>query len=114
MNTQAIQKKINDYIETATPEQIVKEFEDMGVEFVDLELTKEQYESIIEMNIAWSALSVGIRTKAFLEKELGLVHRLSVEYRKGLLQELNDKFNEAQSKVESTGALGILFKKLEY
>ena len=36
MNTQAIQKKLNNYMETATPEQIVKEFEDLGVEFVNI------------------------------------------------------------------------------
>ena len=35
MNTQAIQKKLDEYMETATPEQIVKEFEDLGVEFVN-------------------------------------------------------------------------------
>jgi len=34
MDTQAIQNKINKYMETATPEQIVKEFEALGVEFV--------------------------------------------------------------------------------
>lgn len=33
MNTQAIQKKLDNYMETATPEQVVKEFEDLGVEF---------------------------------------------------------------------------------
>ena len=36
MNTQAIQKKLDEYMETATPEQVVKEFEDLGVEFVEL------------------------------------------------------------------------------
>ena len=36
MNTQAIQKKLDEYMETATPEQIVKEFEDLGVEFVNI------------------------------------------------------------------------------
>lgn len=91
-----------------------KEFEDLGVEFVQMELTKEQYEAIIEMNIAWAALSIGIRTKVFLEKELGLTHRVCVDYRKGLLKELDDKFKASQSKVDSLGALDILFNKLNH
>lgn len=33
MNTQAIKNKMDKYMETATPEQIVKEFEELGVEF---------------------------------------------------------------------------------
>lgn len=33
MNTQAIKKKLQAYFDTATPEQIVKEFENLGVEF---------------------------------------------------------------------------------
>lgn len=37
MNTQAIEKKIDEYMETATPEQVVKEFKDSGVEFVQIE-----------------------------------------------------------------------------
>lgn len=35
MDSQAIQKKMDNYMETATPEQIVKEFEDLGVEFIE-------------------------------------------------------------------------------
>ena len=35
MNSQAIQNKLNEYYNTATPEQVVKEFEDMDVEFVE-------------------------------------------------------------------------------
>lgn len=31
MNTQAIKKKLQAYFDTATPEQIVKEFENLGV-----------------------------------------------------------------------------------
>jgi hypothetical protein len=34
MNTQAIEKKMQAYYDTATSEQILKEFEDLGVEFV--------------------------------------------------------------------------------
>lgn len=34
MNTQAIEKRMKAYYDSATPEQIVKEFEDLGVEFV--------------------------------------------------------------------------------
>lgn len=37
MNTQAIKNKLDKYMETATPEQVVKEFEDLGVEFVNSE-----------------------------------------------------------------------------
>lgn len=37
MNSQAIQNKLNEYYNTATPEQVVKEFEDLGVEFVNTE-----------------------------------------------------------------------------
>lgn len=37
MNTQAIQNKLNEYYNSATPEQVVKEFEDMDVEFVKTE-----------------------------------------------------------------------------
>lgn len=114
MNTEAIKQKMETYWETATPEQIIKEFEDLGVEFVQMELTKEQYEAIVEMNVAWTALSVAVRTKAFLEKELGLVHRVCIDYRKGLLKELNDNFKASQSKVESLGALDILFNNLNY
>lgn len=36
MNIQAIQKKLNDYMEKATPEQVVKELEDLGVEFTTI------------------------------------------------------------------------------
>lgn len=35
MNTQVIKNKLDKYMETATPEQVVKEFEDLGVEFVN-------------------------------------------------------------------------------
>lgn len=37
MNSQAIQNKLNEYYNTATPEQVVKEFEDLGVKFVKTE-----------------------------------------------------------------------------
>lgn len=42
MNTQAIEKKLKAYFDTATPEQIVKEFEDLGIEFVSIEELLEQ------------------------------------------------------------------------
>lgn len=41
MNVQAIQQKLNNYMKTATPEQIVKEFEDLGVESVRIKFIFE-------------------------------------------------------------------------
>lgn len=114
MNTQTIEKKMKAYYDIDTSEQVVKEFEELGVEFAQMELTKEQYEAIVEMQVAWAALSVGIRTKVFLEKELGLVHRICVDYRKSLLKELDDNFKASQFKVESLGALDILVNKLNH
>lgn len=44
---EAIQKKMDNYYENATPEQIVKEFEELGVEF-------DEYESsVIENNVVY-------------------------------------------------------------
>lgn len=40
MNTQAVQDKFDKYYESATPEQVVKEFEDLGVEFIELPVTE--------------------------------------------------------------------------
>lgn len=45
MNTQAIQKKLDEYMETATSEQVVEEFEDLGVEF------EEDYQDYIELPV---------------------------------------------------------------
>lgn len=35
MNTQTIKKKLQTYYDTATPEQVLREFEALGVEFTD-------------------------------------------------------------------------------
>lgn len=53
MNTQAIQKKLDEYMETATPEQIVKEFEDLGVEFenyIELPVVEVKEDKILIYN----------------------------------------------------------------
>lgn len=42
MNTQAIQKMDN-YIKTTTPEQVVKEFENLGVEFLITQFNIQEY-----------------------------------------------------------------------
>lgn len=42
MNTKAIKKKLQVYFETSTPEQVVKEFEALGVEFVDIDKDREK------------------------------------------------------------------------
>lgn len=38
MNVDAVQKKMESYWETATPNQVIQEFEDLGVEFIDTSL----------------------------------------------------------------------------
>lgn len=114
MNVDAIKEKMEKYYATATPEQILKEFQNLGVEFVQIELTPEQNQSIIEMNIACTAFSVGMLVKFFLEEELGLTHDICVKYRKGLLKQLDDRFKETQSKADSLGAIKILYEKLKY
>lgn len=43
MNAQAIQKKLDNYMGTATPEQIVKEFENLGVEFLITQFNIQEY-----------------------------------------------------------------------
>ena len=43
MNTQAIEKKLQAYFDTATPEQVVKEFEDLGVEFLITQFNIQKY-----------------------------------------------------------------------
>lgn len=41
MNTQAIEKKLNEYMETTTPERVVKEIDGLGVEFKN-EITHDE------------------------------------------------------------------------
>ena len=48
MNSQAIQNKLNEYYNSATPEQVVKEFEDMDVEFVSI-LTYKDLRRIVKL-----------------------------------------------------------------
>lgn len=43
MNAQTIKKKLDNYMETATPEQVVKEFEDLGVEFLITQFNIQEY-----------------------------------------------------------------------
>lgn len=43
MNTQVIKNKLDKYMETATPEQVVKEFEDLGVKFLITQFNIQEY-----------------------------------------------------------------------
>lgn len=43
MNTQAIKNKLDKYMETATPEQIVKELEELGAEFLITQFNIQKY-----------------------------------------------------------------------
>lgn len=36
MNIEAIKKKLEAYYHTATPEQVIRELEDLGIEFIDI------------------------------------------------------------------------------
>ncbi len=48
MNSKAIQNRLDNYMENATPEQVVKEFEDSGVEFVSI-LTYKDLRRIVKL-----------------------------------------------------------------
>jgi len=51
MNAQAIQKKMNKYMKTATPEQVIKEFEGLGVEFIELPTVTIKHNRIYFWNL---------------------------------------------------------------
>lgn len=96
MNSQAIQKKLNNYMETATPEQVVKEFEDLGVEFVntnDMNLIQQ-----LQVTPKWKEFKEWYNTQGYsilLEREgnIGAVFiEMLFEFQKGVFE----KFIESQ------------------
>ncbi len=53
MNSKAIQNRLDNYRENATPEQVVKEFEDLGVEFenyIELPVVEVKEDKILIYN----------------------------------------------------------------
>lgn len=83
MNIQAIQKKMNEYMEAATPEQIVKEFEDLGVEFIDIEEQK------VKTGLAMLNLfEYMVRNTSDINWKQNLLSQI-----KGRQDELNEKLN---------------------
>lgn len=53
------------------------------------------------------------KTLIFLEKELGKVHKITVDYRKGIYQEAMQKMRDAQIKADECGLIDALFKRLK-
>lgn len=83
MNTQAIEKRMKAYYDSATPEQIVKEFEDLGVEFIDIEEQK------VKTGLAMLNLfEYMVRNTSDINWKQNLLSQI-----KGRQDELNEKLN---------------------
>lgn len=50
MKTENIKQKLDEYMETATPEQVVKEFEDLDVEFIEQPMVEIVNDKIVIYN----------------------------------------------------------------
>lgn len=83
MNAQEIQKKLDEYYGWATPEQIVKEFEDLGVEFVELPTVKINQDKITFYNL----LRSNGTTKVTMDRAEAALYY--IELHKFLTDELN-------------------------
>lgn len=113
MNADAIKEKMEKYYATATPEQILKEFEDLGVEFVKSEgpveiLTKygaiptdwrhciQELEKYYEYNLEEQKRQTALAMFCLFKI---LIHNQSdVNWKKGLLQTITKYENELHTK----------------
>lgn len=52
------------------------------------------------------------KTLSFLEKELGKVHKITVDYRKGIYQQAMQYMRDAQDKADECGLIDVLIQRL--
>ncbi len=75
-------------------------------------MTKEQQDSIDKMTELWHQYYGMHIALTFLEKKLGKVNAITIEYRIQILREKEIELRLAQELVDSTGALNELIKRI--
>lgn len=76
------------------------------------QFTEEQLEVREFLNACSCVHICALKTLRFLEKELGKVHRVTVDYRKGIYQEAMQKMYEAHDKAHDCGLIDVLIQRL--
>lgn len=76
------------------------------------EFTEEQEEVRSEMDCCAMGCLYVQKTLTFLENELGKVHRITVDYRKGIYQQAMQNMRDAQQKAEDCGLIDVLIQRL--
>ena len=76
-------------------------------------MTEEQKDDLQQLWAYTHAVSYVTKSLSFLEKELGTVHRITVDYRKGIYRECLNKMKQAQKQADKVNLLDVLFKQFE-
>lgn len=78
-----------------------------------MKFTEEQEETLKLLDNCNHYYMCAFRTLIFLERELGKVHKITVEYRKGIYKEAQEKMRDAQKKTDECGLIDELFRRLK-
>lgn len=76
-------------------------------------MTDEQEEALQQLRSYSYAVGYVSMSLTFLEKKLGKVHRITVDYRKGIYKDCLDKMKQAQEQADKVNLLDVLFKQFE-
>ena len=72
------------------------------------QFTEEQQDALDKMLIRQGYLFQGYESLAFLERELGKVHRVTCAFRKDVIPALEAKSNASKERMDETGATAVL------